>query len=199
MNNTINSTSRDINPNPNNTTSPFDTLNTLTTNIEKPKTNNKNKLHTPIPSNFNNPNLHNNKNTHTWKIITHNIQGFNDPTKRTIWNNYCSKNNIDIAIITETQINKLTNTQYWKFKEYDTFWNNNSKGSGILLMIKKNIGRHISKTHTFPGRGICIDLNFTNNIRICIIAIYYPATSGPERKELTQWLTNLIQEANHKN
>ena len=150
-------------------------------------TNNYNNIHPNIlNSNTNNKPSSTSNNMTTWKLTTHNIQGLNDKTKQTLWHNYCIKNNIDIAVITETQINSQTPIKYWKFKNYDSWWNNNTKGTGILLMLKKNIAHHISKIQTFSGRGTCIDLNFTKNIRIRIIGIYYPSSQNPECKQLTQ-------------
>ena len=136
----------------------------------------------PINDSLNNSNVnsHSTTTTSTWKLITHNIQGFNDKTKQLIWNDYCIKNNIDIAIITETQINSQTSTKYWKFKKYDSWWNNSTKGAGILLLIKKEIAHHIFKIQTFPGRGICADLNFKGKTTIRIIGIYYPSSQKPE-------------------
>jgi len=40
----------------------------------------------------------------TWKIVTHNTQGFNDRAKQQLWHTYCIQQNIDIALITETQV-----------------------------------------------------------------------------------------------
>ena len=40
-------------------------------------------------------------------IVTHNVQGFNVLTKRQLWEEYCLKENFNIASITETKLNTL--------------------------------------------------------------------------------------------
>ena len=81
-------------------------------------------------------------NLNTWNIITHNAQGFNNRAKQQLWHTYCLQQNIDIALIMETQV-QTQQSQYWRFLTYKTWWNNNTKGAGITLMIKEPIAKHI--------------------------------------------------------
>ena len=55
-------------------------------------------------------------------------------------------------------------------------------------MIKKELSKHIGKIKKYPGRGICIDLQFKGKKHIGIIGVYIPAADGREKREVNKWI-----------
>ena len=136
--------------------------------------------------------------TTTWKILTHNVRGINDPTKRQTIFTYCTLEDIDIAVLTETQVQN-TNHKYWKHPKYDITWSNNNKGAGVAVMIKKEISKHTGMIKEYPGRGISIDLQFKGKKHIGIIGVYIPAGDGQEKKKVNKWIEGEILHRHGKN
>jgi len=74
------------------------------TNIIIPELDDNLNISNPIT----NPSTLSNTNSTLYlNIITHNIQGFNVPIKRQLWEEYCLKENFNIVSITETKLNSL--------------------------------------------------------------------------------------------
>ncbi|CAG8783166.1 25632_t:CDS:2, partial [Dentiscutata erythropus] len=75
---------------------------------------------------------------------------------------------------------------------------NNNIGSGVGIMIKSNIAKHVYKIDKFEGHGICILLSFKGRVVFQIIGIYasnkYSSNNIILRK-LKPWLYNHISQA----
>jgi exonuclease III len=111
------------------------------------------------------------KNTHTQQhltIATHNIQGYNNITKRQLWLDYCISQQFDIISVTET---KLAQSQYNNFtlhnNNYKCFMSNNNttnsnhpreSSAGTIILINHLLTSYIHNIQILNGTAIAIDL-----------------------------------------
>src|SRR5260363_347054 len=97
-------------------------------------------------------------------IVTHNVQGYNTPLKRQLWEEFCFSNNIQICSITETKLAESKPKKFFNNKQFTYFWsclNNSAEGTGI--MVNNSIKSHIYNVITHPGGAVAIDLFFKHD------------------------------------
>jgi exonuclease III len=114
-----------------------------------------------------------------WTIATANVRGMNNPEKQKDITTWHEDNKHTISIITETRI-KPTYAQFLKRHHPNQIQLHstdpeNINGSGIAIIINKDISPHIHRIEEVPGRCITIQLKFKGRITITISAIYYQA------------------------
>ena len=115
-------------------------------------------------------------------FATHNINGLrNDNTKLDHLLNYTAEHNIDIAVLTETnlpaQSSKYVDT---KSKGYTSYWagsDDKIKGSGVGIMIADHLTKFVHKVDntSVPHYLVKITLCF-KGLYLLIYGIYYPKT-----------------------
>jgi exonuclease III/ribonuclease HI len=137
------------------------------------------------------------RNTH-WKVITLNVRGLNNDFKFSDTMLWLESNNIDIACLTETKLSAEIAKQRMKsFTNWTSFWShdeNHPKGSGIGLIIRKNIGQHVFTWKEICGRSIIATLKFKRKTNITIIGIYGPA-NATNKKTIKNILIKQYNEA----
>ena len=100
----------------------FIEMNQLALYLNSPLKSNTSTI-TNLPLNLNtnpSPLPHTNSNLNL-NIVTHNVQGFNVLTKRQLWEEYCLKENFNIASITETKLNTSRSQKFLKTKNFSYF------------------------------------------------------------------------------
>jgi hypothetical protein len=129
-------------------------------------------------------------------IATHNVRGFNEPTKREAWQDYCLNHNISIASITETKISDKTNLFFCNNNFFTYYWSNSPTSiEGTAIMIRNNLKPHIHSIHTHPGGAIALDIFFRSNIKLRIISVYLSSTDMTTRNQTQNTVINWIQQA----
>ena len=106
-------------------------------------------------------------------IATHNIQGYNNITKRELWLDYCISQQFDIISLTET---KLAQSQYINLtlhnNNYKCFMSNNNttnpnhlreSSAGTIILPKQSLTTYIHNIQTLNGTAIAIDLYLSHN------------------------------------
>jgi exonuclease III len=143
--------------------------------------------------------------TNNWKITTINVRGLNDSFKTERLFEYLQENDITMTGITETWLapRSIIRDHQDQYITYTTIPNEkNYFGTGVGIIIKKELDKHIYKKNTFEDRGIYIDMAFKRNTKLRIITIYNPANASKDlitRANLHDWLIHAINEAtNHK-
>jgi exonuclease III len=139
-------------------------------------------------------------------IATQNVRGFSDQAKQLEWVRACMEEDIDIIGLTETKLTQSscksvsTTINSLKFEEsettYKSWWSTSekSKGSGVGILIKSNLAKHVYKIEYWKGYAMCLDLIFKHGKKMRLIVIYYP--SNPQkrkiRSKLTKWCEDRI-------
>jgi exonuclease III len=156
---------------------------------------------------FNNPEFNEIDNEYKpFKIVTQNIRGFSDHAKQLEWVQACIEEDVDVIGLTETKLlqssckslNYAISFQKFENSEvsYKSWWSTSdqSKGSGVGVMIKSDLAKHVYKIECWKGYAICIDLAFKRGIKMRIMVIYYPATykKNSIRVKLTNWCNDKI-------
>jgi len=106
-------------------------------------------------------------------IVTHNIQGLNEPLKLQIWLEHCAKNNYHIISITETKLKNsfisiLSNPLYKIYtSNFEPKDNTQREASmGTAIMLHRNLQPYIFNIQTVPGTAICIDFHLPSNNKL---------------------------------
>ncbi|CAG8815606.1 1015_t:CDS:1, partial [Dentiscutata erythropus] len=146
-------------------------------------------------------------------IGTQNTRGLRDIVKQTTWWTYCLGEKLDIILLTETKTTKdsekfifyeQNKTDNPKNSIYKIWWSstteayNNNIGSGIGIMVKAHIAKHVYKIDKLDGHGICILLSFRGRIIFQIIGVYAPnkySSNNAILRKLKPWLYNHISQA----
>ena len=136
----------------------------------------------------------------TFQIATNNVRGLSEPAKQRQLMNYIQENKIDIMGVSETKLN--TRTAEFMYKHHDSYlswWNcedSNQAGSGVGLIINKNIAQYIQSVRGHKGRVIYADLFMKGRIKLRIIQLYINAnmTQKVETLELYSYISKLIQQ-----
>ena len=144
---------------------------------------------------------------HPVNIVTINVRGFNDPIKQFQVTNYIKLMHLDIIGLSElhmTNTNFGKNLRFTSNKNYEYIWATNGDktdpASGCVLVIKKDLAKHIQKITTFKGRLIVADFYFKRFNRIRIIHVYVSSTKQMNwRKELAKELRIWVNEGYQKN
>ena len=133
-----------------------------------------------IPSSPINPHTNN-----TIKIGTHNIRGINTAHEQMIFSHYLETHNFDIIGISETKFKEsATNFAFKEQSTYKCFWSSNDlepRGTGVGLLIKKDIAKHIQKVFRLDGRLLSVTLLLKGKRRILIIQVYLPSDKKSSR------------------
>src|ERR1700733_8210340 len=91
-------------------------------------------------NNNNNNNNHNEK-QHPFRIMTQNVQGFNQPSKQEQILQTMSINRIDVLGLAETNLHdKISKNIYKKNEHYIAYFNNDNshpRGTGVSLIFSK--------------------------------------------------------------
>jgi hypothetical protein len=140
--------------------------------------------------------VHNSPHNLNLNIATHNVRGFNSPTKREAWQNYCYSHNITLASITETKISNNTNLFFCNNNSFTYYWaNSETSAEGTAIMIRNHLKPHIHSCYTHPGGAVAIDLFFKNNIKLRIISVYLSCTDTSRRNATQSTVINWLQQA----
>ena len=115
-------------------------------------------------------------------IVTHNVQGFNVLTKRQLWEEYCLKENFNIASITETKLNTSRSQKFLNTKNFSYFWASleNSAG-GTTLIINNKLKPYIHNILIHHEGAVAIDLFFKHDFKFRIILVYLSTSNKPHR------------------
>jgi ribonuclease HI/endonuclease/exonuclease/phosphatase family metal-dependent hydrolase len=139
---------------------------------------------------------HNNSNTLTLNIATHNVQGYNTLTKRQLWEEYCLENNLHITSITETKIALNKSNKFFNTNNFTYYWSClDNSAEGTAIMINNSLKSHIHKILCCPGGAIAIDLYFKHDFKFRIISTYLSSTNSSNRHNTQQKVTQWIQQA----
>jgi hypothetical protein len=112
-------------------------------------------------------------------IATHNVRGFNNPTKRETWQSYCINQNITIASITETKIADNTKLSFCNNNLFTYYWANSSNSAeGTAIMIRNYLKPHVHSCYTHLGGAIVLDLFFKSHTKLRIISVYLSSTDS---------------------
>src|SRR3989440_5523418 len=146
---------------------------------------NNNMSHTPT--------INNNK---PLRVVTHNVQGLNDPTKQKQLLDTIYLDNINIMGLSETKLIPTASKYIFKNNQhYKAYFNNDSTsptGSDVGIIIDNSYAKYIQKIEGYKGRMIYIDLFMKGRIKLRIIQVYLPASSTGLR-EYTLDLYNCIE------
>src|SRR5215212_11179261 len=139
------------------------------------------------------------------KIATHNVRGFNNETKQNIFKTFYKEKKIDIIGITEIKLNRNNGKICMNnIDSYKTWWEtneDNTMGSGVGIMVKSELAKHIHKVHKCKGRLIAVDMKFKGHSDVRIINVYVESNKADkqQRKETVQTLVNWIQQGKQLN
>src|SRR3954469_582457 len=100
----------------------------------------------------------------------------NNPDKQNDIMRWHTENEHTISILTETRINNNTAT-FWKkrFPEQVIFHTDNSQdinGSGVAIVINRDLASHIYQISEISGRCISIILRFRRGVSVAVSGIY---------------------------
>jgi ribonuclease HI len=133
-------------------------------------------------------------------IATHNVRGFNNPTKRETWESYCLNHNISIASLTETKISNNTNLRFCNNNLFTYYWaNSENSAEGTAIMIQNYLKPHVHSCTIHPGGAIALDFFFKGNIKLRIISVYLSSTDTSKRTLTQNKVINWIQQAHQQN
>ena len=87
---------------------------------------------------------------------------------------------------------------------YKTWWKTNEEntmGSGVGIMMKSELAKHIHKVHKCKGQLIAVDMKFKGHSDVRIINVYVENNEADkqQRKETVQTLVNWIQQGKQLN
>ncbi|PKK67599.1 hypothetical protein RhiirC2_867708 [Rhizophagus irregularis] len=105
------------------------------------------------------------------------------------------KNDIDILSITETRISNknLKFITKNKFMNHQVFGTVGAKfnESGTLVIVKKELAKHISKLENYKGRILKIEFTFSDQQKLAIISVYNKSGDSGSRIDYI-WVTKKI-------
>src|SRR5207253_10133747 len=105
--------------------------------------------------------LPNTNSTLNLNIVTHNVQCFNIPIKRQLWEEYCLKENFNIVSITETKLNTLRSQKFLNTKHFSYFWASlKNLAEGTALMINNKLKPYIHNVMIHSEGAVAIDFFF---------------------------------------
>lgn len=100
-----------------------------------------------------------------WVVMIQNIKGLSDPVKQMILTNFINQEEIDIAFISEINLTIQKEKFIDKhFEGFQTICTNSKKikyiGHGVMIVIIKEIAKHIYHKDIFEGFRIAIKLSY---------------------------------------
>ena len=127
-------------------------------------------------NNFDNNTISTNK-PHKLTIATQNVQSISNLIKQNQLIQHIKLNTIDIMGISETNLKKQEAIHFHLHNSADyTYFFSSSKdhhiGSGVGLIIKKDISMHIFNTGSIDGRTVFVDIHSKGKQVLRIIQIY---------------------------
>src|SRR5271170_6915181 len=140
-------------------------------------------------------------------IATHNIKGINCSNKQIHIINFIRNKRINICGFSETNLFLSSASHIYKhdpdYTPYFTAPTTNHIGSGVGILISKQLARHVQKVTSFQGRIIAIDLFLKNKNKLRIIQVYIPVRhQTPDdkkfRKSIDDKLTSILTDARSK-
>jgi exonuclease III len=139
----------------------------------------------------------------TLSICTHNIRGINKETDQDTLIQYLSEENIDIIGLSETKLNSANGD--WAFKDYRSKFKCFSstsdvhpQGSGVALLIEKEMAKHVYSVQRIEGHIIVAVLLFRQS-RITIMQVYLPSNKKESNRYQRLIRSIINEEAKHKN
>ena len=137
-------------------------------------------------------------------LATHNINGIRqDTTKLQQLLTYTTESNIDVVVITETNITPLQGRHIGCDNfGYRSIWTgsmNKIKGIGVAILIAEHLEPHICSTNTtaVPDYLIHLQLLF-KGCQIHIIGLYYPPSDRQIQSEITRYVKKVITANSNK-
>src|SRR5205085_3159587 len=128
-------------------------------------------------------------------IITHNVIGLNNITKKQLWEDFCITNNFNIISLTETKLTdsktKFFNTNHFSYH----LTNSDTSREGTGIMISNYLKSHIYKIQKHKGGAIAIDLFFKNDFKFRIISVYLSSGDIIRRNKTQTKVIQWIQQA----
>src|SRR3989337_83923 len=140
----------------------------------------------------------NNFRSNNINIASLNVRGLNDSLKQINLINESLQHHIDILALQETHFTSPScNYIYNHHPTYHTIWTHDDKNafSGVGLLIKHNLAKHIQKYDSYKGRILHCDLHFKGSNKIKIINCYIPARHGSFRRHIPHYVTTLLSTA----
>ncbi|EXX57697.1 hypothetical protein RirG_204730 [Rhizophagus irregularis DAOM 197198w] len=140
-------------------------------------------------------------------VATLNIRQLNDIKVQNLAD-YLEKNDIDILSITETRITnkKLKFITQNKFMNHQVFGTVgvDFNGSGTLIIMKKELAKHISKMDRYKGRILKIELTFSEQQKLAIISVYNKSGDRGKvcvetRIDINKNIMKMIKDSKQKN
>ena len=143
------------------------------------------------------------RNENTLSICTHNIRGINKETDQDTLIQYLIEENIDIIGLSETKLNSTNGD--WAFKNYRNKFKCFSstspihpQGSGVTLLVEKEMAKHVYSVKKIEGHIIAITLLFKQN-RIMVMQVYLPSNKK-ESNHYQRLIRSIInEESKHNN
>ena len=144
---------------------------------------------------------------HFFKVATLNIRQLNDIKVQNLAK-YLEKNDIDILSITETRISNknLKFITKNKFMNHQVFGTVGAKfnESGTLIIVKKELAKHISKLENYKGRVLKIEFTFSEQHKLAIISVYNKSGDRGKdcietRIDINKEIMRMIKDSKKKN
>ena len=111
-------------------------------------------------------------------IGTHNVRGINKITDQDNLIAEIKGREINIIGISETKLSteaaRVAFATHSEYKCFASSTNNNTYGSGVAIVLKKELAKHIGKIDRIDGRIIVLHL-FFKKCKLYIIQIYLPS------------------------
>ncbi|PKB98930.1 DNase I-like protein [Rhizophagus irregularis] len=119
---------------------------------------------------------------------------------------YMKKYDLSIMGLTETQRSdkeiKYMDVDKGEYMIISHNVNHNSKGKGVMLIIKKDLRKHVYNIEKRKGRMLIVDFSFKNNKKLRTILIYNVTGNNSqvmgEKKEINAEVIKAIKEAKNK-
>src|SRR6266511_3370534 len=139
------------------------------------------------------------------KIATHNVRSLTSPITQQLLIQTINNYNIDIIGIAETNLSSK-NTRYIhksldpNFAYYFSS-DTRCKGSGVGIIVRSSIAKHIFNHFDYKGRVIYIDLQMKNWKKLRIIQVYLHTSNYDIQARLTthKIIMEHIQQAQNRN
>ena len=129
------------------------------------------------------------------KIATFNCRGLNNPNKRAKVFESLKLKNLDVIVLTETNLTTLPKGRKWE-REWGgriIFSYAPTTGSGVVILFNPNFSHTIIKFYShFSGRIASVHIKF-NNYDFKIIGLYLTAHPTRERLDLLETVETLLQ------
>src|SRR6266511_2341235 len=131
-------------------------------------------------------------------IASLNVRGLNDSLKQINLINEALHNHIDILALQETHLTSPSCKHiYSRHPNYHTMWahDDTNSFSGVGLLFKHELAKHIQKYNSYKGRILHCDLHFKGSNKIKVINCYIPARHGSFRHHIQHYVTTLLSTA----